>query len=245
VLSLGTTDRITVQNYFNNDSVYAVEEIRFADGTTWDRAAIDALAVQSTDGNDNLYAVEGFPDLSGGAGNDTLRGDAQANMLDGGEGNDCLYGSDGNDTLAGGADNDILYGENGDDLLSGGEGGDNLSGGNGNDTLSGGAGNDYLYGSYGNDVYRFARGDGQDTISDDDTTAGNHDVIEFAEGIAAGDVRVTRSGDNLVLSLGTTDQITVQYHFYNGSAYAVEEIRFADGTTWDTEDVLEIVGAAG
>ncbi|MDR2032902.1 MAG: hypothetical protein LBP86_11820, partial [Azoarcus sp.] len=94
---------------------------------------------------------------------------------------------------------------------------------------------------------RFAWGDGQDTISEYDTTAGNHDVIEFAEGIAAGDVRVTRSGDNLVLSLegSTTDRITVQYHFYNGSAYAVEEIRFADGTTWDTEDVLEIVGAAG
>ncbi|MDR2452078.1 MAG: hypothetical protein LBE85_10025, partial [Candidatus Accumulibacter sp.] len=211
VLNLrNTTDQITVQHHFAHGSFLAVEEIRFADGTVWDRAALDSFLVQSTDGNDDLYATQGFPDLSGGAGNDTLWGDAQANILNGGEGNDSLRGGDG------------------DDLLSGGEGNDTLYGSSGNDILIGGAGNDILCGEAGNDVYRFARGGGQDIVYDYgyDKTSRNFDVIEFAKGIVADEVRVTRYDTHLVLNLqGTTDQITVQSHFYDSPTYAVEEIR--------------------
>jgi len=52
--------------------------------------------------------------ISGG-GNDSLKGNALANLLDGGAGNDSLSGGDGNDTLVAGTGNDTLDGGNGDD----------------------------------------------------------------------------------------------------------------------------------
>jgi Ca2+-binding RTX toxin-like protein len=63
--------------------------------------------------------------LRGGSGNDTLTGDANANMI---------WGGSGNDTINGGPGNDTLYGESGDD------------------TISGNAGDDYIYGGIGTNV---------------------------------------------------------------------------------------------
>jgi len=51
-----------------------------------------------------------------GSGNDTLNGNAFANILDGGAGIDSLNGGAGNDTLIGGTGNDTLDGGEGDDL---------------------------------------------------------------------------------------------------------------------------------
>lgn len=51
----------------------------------------------------------------GGAGNDTLTGNASANRLTGGNGNDTLLGNAGNDTLYGSAGNDVLTGGSGND----------------------------------------------------------------------------------------------------------------------------------
>jgi Ca2+-binding RTX toxin-like protein len=153
-----------------------------------------------------------------------------------GIGNDTVYAGGGSDTIRGGSGNDTLYGEAGDDTLYGDAG---------NDTLIGGTGNDTLYGGLGNDTYRFARGDGQDTIYDYDTTAGNCDVLEFGEGINPEDVVVLRSGSNLIFKLvGTTDQITVQSYFVNQAHYAVEEVHFADGTVWGLQDYIDLLGAA-
>ncbi|PBP77906.1 hypothetical protein CCL22_22120, partial [Pseudomonas syringae] len=116
------TDRITISGYFQNDGVspYALEQIRFADGTTWNLDQIKTAAVITTDGNDNVW------------------GYATDDTLSGGQGDDSLYGQAGNDTLQGGAGADSLSGESGDDtLLSGGDGSDYLTGGEGNDTLTG------------------------------------------------------------------------------------------------------------
>ena len=64
---------------------------------------------------------------TGGSGNDTLYGNAAANILTGCGGNERLSGAAGNDSLAGGTGNDRLIG------------------GVGNDALVGGAGNDCFY----------------------------------------------------------------------------------------------------
>jgi Ca2+-binding RTX toxin-like protein len=94
--------------------------------------------------------------LYGGAGNDTMAGDAF-----GGFGNDTLYGGDGDDDLDGhlgddllygGAGNETLNGLSGDDTLFGDAGNDYVAGGIGNDTLSGGEGSDLLFGQDGNDA---------------------------------------------------------------------------------------------
>ena len=60
--------------------------------------------------------------------------------LAGGAGNDSLLGEDDNDVLKGDAGNDTLDGGIGDDVVSGGADADLLSGNDGNDTVDGGLG---------------------------------------------------------------------------------------------------------
>jgi Ca2+-binding RTX toxin-like protein len=117
----GSTDSLTVSSYFNADAStgYAIEALRFADGTEWDIPTVKARVLQSTAGNDTLTGYASHDSISGGAGNDTL------------------YGDDGNDTLDGGGGNDYLAGERGDDvyLFGRGSGQDTIS--NGSDEAAG------------------------------------------------------------------------------------------------------------
>ncbi|PYD22726.1 calcium-binding protein [Pseudomonas savastanoi pv. glycinea] len=246
VLALnGSTDKITVSSYFSNDgdSAYKLEEIRFADGTNWSLDQVKSLAVLSTDGNDSVWGYASDDTLSGGLGDDVLYGLAGNDVLKGDAGNDILYGADGADSLSGGDDQDNLSGGNGADLLAGGSGNDYLSGEAGDDVLNGGAGNDTLSGGEGSDTYRFSRGWGQDTISNYDPSTNKSDAIEFASDILPGDIVITRSYDDLVLTLrGTTDQITVASYFGSDglSSYQLETIRFADGTSWALDQVKSL-----
>ena len=54
--------------------------------------------------------------------------------------------------------------------------------------------------SNGDDTYLFGRGDGQDTVIDGDSTAGNSDTLRFKEWVAPTDVKLIRSGEDLVLA---------------------------------------------
>ncbi|WP_166763037.1 beta strand repeat-containing protein, partial [Xanthomonas euroxanthea] len=250
VLSIkGTSDSVRVSSYFYADATYGyqVEEVRFADGTIWDIAAIKALVQVATDGNDTLVGYASADSLSGGLGEDNLSGMGGNDGLLGGIGADTLYGNEGDDTLDGGDQNDRLYGGSGNDLLLGGVGNDSLSGENGDDLLDGGAGNDTLDGGFGNDVYIFGRGSGSDLIVNYDWTAGKRDAIVMGEGVSAGDVAVARDGDTLVLNLkGTSDTVRVNSYFYADATYGyqVEEVRFADGTTWDIAAIKALVQVA-
>jgi RTX calcium-binding nonapeptide repeat (4 copies) len=71
-----------------------------------------------------------------------LIGDDLKNTLTGGRGNDVIRGLGGNDALLGKAGNDSLNGGKGKDLLVGGKGDDTLASGGGKDTLTGGVGRD-------------------------------------------------------------------------------------------------------
>ncbi|WP_265738316.1 calcium-binding protein, partial [Pseudomonas lijiangensis] len=119
---------------------------------------------------------------------------------------------------------------------------DYLYGDLGNDQLDGGLGNDYLYGGEGSDTYRFSRGWGQDSINNHDSSTGKVDAIEFAADILPTDIIITRSGNDLVLSLkNSTDRITVSSYFQNDGVtpYVLEQIRFADGTTWGLDQIKD------
>lgn len=89
-----------------------------------------------SDGFDTLVSIE---NLISGLFNDTLRGNAAANVLSGQDGNDTLDGRGGNDTLNGGNGNDTLLGGLGNDLIAADDAG--LAG---NDIVDGGAGTDTL-----------------------------------------------------------------------------------------------------
>ncbi|MEJ1095480.1 MULTISPECIES: calcium-binding protein [unclassified Pseudoxanthomonas] len=161
-------------------------------------------------------------------------------------GNDSISGYEGDDAIRGGDGGDLLNGQSGNDTLLGENGNDQLLGSYGNDTLNGGAGNDTLTGGYGSDTYVFALGDGQDTINntgaDPDVSAPTPiDAVQFAEGILPENVEVIRSGMDLYLRiLGTSDQIRVLDFFRNDGQLidALDEVRFANGITWHTADLL-------
>jgi len=126
---------------------------------------------------------------------------------------------------------DHIQGTGYDDTINGGTGADEIFGGNGNDIITGGSGNDYLNGGYGRDTYIFNRGDGFDTIVDDNDV----DTLRFGTGITINDLILSpgvADGDSqgLIISIaGTTDRIYI-CNQNNGSAHTIENFEFADGT---------------
>ncbi|HMS82056.1 MAG TPA: calcium-binding protein [Nitrospira sp.] len=137
-----------------------------------------------------------------------------------------------------------------------------LDGGARNDTLAGNGGLDILRGGLGQDTYVFGFGSGYGAV--DDMHAGEIDTIQIAAGITPEQVVVTRQqidanvpvpfsplphnfpfewALNLALpSLdsnggGHSDQLFIGY----GSLadLATKQVRFADGTVWDTATLLE------
>jgi Ca2+-binding RTX toxin-like protein len=144
----------------------------------------------------------------------------------------------------------MLTGNTASNALIGGLGNDLLDGQAGEDTLDGGAGDDTLMGGYGNDVYLFNLASGSDRIYDMDSTLGNIDTLRFGAGIAATDILLTRSGNDVVFGVrGTADQVSVLY--WNTGEYArIERVEFADGTTWGSAELsqrlsaIPIVGSA-
>jgi Ca2+-binding RTX toxin-like protein len=225
----GTTDKVTCNGFFVNDDTASgyngVQQIKFADGTVWDLATIQAKL------------------FSGTIGNDVVRGTVAADTLSGSLGDDNLNGAAGNDTLNGEAGNDMLYGEAGDDTLNGGIGNDTVYGDAGADTLDGGSGNDTLSGGAGSDIYLFGRGSGTDVINEYDLVAGNTDVLSIGSGVATDQLWFRRSGSNLEVSIiGSTDKTTIG-NWYSGSAYQLEQFKTSDGKMLLSGQVDALVSA--
>jgi Ca2+-binding RTX toxin-like protein len=148
-------------------------------------------------------AISGIENVTTGSGNDTLMGDAAANVLAGGAGNDTYFVGLGDTvtennvvgidtvnstvsfTLGANVENLNLTalasingtGNGGSNVITDLGGGDNvLSGLGGTDTLNGGAGADTLDGGAGNDV--LIGGTGSDSM----TGGGANDMFVFASG---------------------------------------------------------------
>lgn len=88
-----------------------------------------------------------------------------------------VNGDAGNETLSGTDDADLIFGAGGNDLLQGLGGDDLLNGGAGNDTLDGGTGDDAAFGGAGADTFLVTEGDNllygyllSDGASDDTST---------------------------------------------------------------------------
>ncbi|WP_431854129.1 cadherin domain-containing protein, partial [Azospirillum sp.] len=243
-----STDQVLLYDRLRPGASY-VQTAVFADGTSVDLTS-SALVVETTgtagadtlDGfaySEIMYGKAGNDSITGGDGNDSLYGGAGADTLYGGLGNDLIDGSVDGDSGAG----DLAYGDTGNDVLIGSRGNDTLDGGNDQDTLSGGLGNDSLIGGAGSDVFRFAPGDGVDTI-----VGGLGDVLEVT-GYDAAATYLSRSGDNLLVRFRTsTDTIVVAGRFSgdtgSGTSF-VPTLRLADGTIIDlarTDLALEVVG---
>ena len=71
---------------------------------------------------------------------------------------------------------------------------------------------------------------------------GRHDILQFKDGIASSEIQLSASGNNLVIAIaGTTDQITVTNYFLGATngGYALDEMRFADGSAWSRNAINE------
>ncbi|MGH7371872.1 MAG: calcium-binding protein, partial [Candidatus Methylomirabilales bacterium] len=218
--------------------------------------------VQATEvGQDQLYGGDGKDHLFGGGGDDHLHGDRGADTLQGEAGADRLWGGEGRDVLWGDKDPDtydddtkiidsltIEYtSELDQQVLTTAkfnwrkhQDGAEVAG---DDTLDGGSENDLLHGGGGNDSYVFGYGYDVDLIDD----ASGIDVIRLGAGITAQDVRLSSTGDDLVIHLlqagqGTGDQLIVSGW---NAGRTVESMVFGDGTRWDADTLARHAGLSG
>ncbi|WP_265282043.1 beta strand repeat-containing protein [Verminephrobacter aporrectodeae] len=215
----GTSDKFVINGFFVGNNPYGaynpVQQFKFADGTTWNMAAIMAKLSGGTDGADTLTGTPGNDTLSGGAGNDDLRG------------------------LAG---DDTLNGDEGNDYLEGGAGADTLDGGAGNDTLNGGYGNNtYLFGrGDGQDrvqYYSDAAADKLNTLQFKAGVAPGDIVLKQVYDNQSGRVEALE-----VSITGTSDKFVINGFFVGNNPYGaynpVQQFKFADGTTWNMAAIM-------
>ncbi|HEX5372486.1 MAG TPA: calcium-binding protein [Aquabacterium sp.] len=153
-----------------------------------------------------------------------------------------LTGTSGRDLLVGDRLDDTLTGLGGNDQLQGAAGDDLLDGGAGADTLTGGLGADRVIGGKGGDTYRFARGDGQDVIVDQDSSWFTTDVLQVQDA-RSDQLWLTRTGDDLNIAIiGTDDAVTVE-GWYASSANRIEKITASDKQTLTASKVNALVTA--
>jgi Ca2+-binding RTX toxin-like protein len=125
------------------------------------------------------------------------------------------------------------------------------------DTIDGGTGNDYLSGGNGNDTYLIGPGYGQDVIDDNNTNilSGQNDTLSFKAGIALSDLTFTRDGDSndLVIHVqGSSQTVTIvnQFEAVQTGPFGliwpdqIETINFADGTSLNAQDVMNLAIAS-
>jgi Ca2+-binding RTX toxin-like protein len=183
----------------------------------------DEVVEESSQGTDSVQAAISYT-LVANVENLMLTGNAAingtgnelANVITGNSASNRLAGLGGNDTLRGGAMADILIG---------------------------GLGNDRLEGGLGADTYEFGRGDGQDTIVENDDTAGVLDKLHFDAGIAADQLWWRKSGNSLEVSvIGSTDKVTLS-NWYLGAARHVEVFELANGSQLLDTQVQALVQA--
>ncbi len=259
----GTNSLVATGNDLNNviTANTAASAIWGLGGNDTLRGGVSADTLYGGDGNDRLDGGAGADQLAGGTGNDLyVVDDAGDTVIEqAGEGVDLVQSSVSytlgdqleNLTLIGTTANDgtgnelnnTIVGNAAANWLRGLGGNDVITGGAANDTLEGGAGADRLNGGLGADTYVFGRGDGQDTLTDVDGTAGVQDVLSLGSGIAADQVWLRRLGNNLEVSvIGTTDKATIS-GWYLDANHHVEVIELANGQRLLDSQVQNLVQA--
>jgi Ca2+-binding RTX toxin-like protein len=219
-------------------------------------------------GNDTIIGT-GNDMLLGGDGDDQVLGRG-LDRAEGGNGNDQVQGDDAT-TLFGGAGDDLFYGGG---LVDGGDGNDmvhasyhvDFRGGNGNDllyaengwqatasdhaTLRGGQGDDEMHAGLFSEVH-FERGDGRDICYGYDNQGGDassaqRGTLYLGSGIASGDLKLSLSGDELVLDFGQGDALSLAAYFADvgqikrgpEATISIGNLTFSDGQTRDIRSWL-------
>lgn len=118
-------------------------------------------------------------------------------------------------------------------------GSDNIAGTSAPETLAGGAGADILDGKGGSDRYVFNLGDGNDVIAD--TGSNESNTLALGAGITLSSLRFERIGDNLTVSSGPTDSVTVNGQFSGTAIRPLGQIILSDGTRVSSTGIDQLV----
>jgi Ca2+-binding RTX toxin-like protein len=169
------------------------------------------VEVLTLDGNAPLHGTDNYLD-------NLLIGNAGANVMKGSWGIDLLQGRAGNDMLSDTLGPGLIDGGAGNDYLTGSAIGDMFIGGHGADTILGGG------------VIAFNRGDGVDTLV---PGANANAVLSLGGGIKYADLVLRKSGSDLVLSSGATDQITFQDWYKSPDNASVATLQVVTAASWD------------
>ena len=127
------------------------------------------------------------------------------------------------------------------DTLTGNSGTNRLTGGAGNDILNGGGGTDTLNGGAGNDIYEYTKGDGLDTISDEQGDTIDLRFTDFLEADLDA-ATVSKYGDNLVIKFGSNaHKITVVDAYYDDAETGTEKAAFTISASYYDGDSGDLV----
>ena len=99
-----------------------------------------------------------------------------------------------------------------------------------------------MEGGEGNDTYQFGLHYGHDTINNYDTSKNKQDTLRFLAGISTDDVKVSKSGDDLKLTINANDSVTIK-DFFKGANYELQKVAFADGMTWNVHQLTLLANA--
>ncbi len=193
--------------------------------------------------------------------NNTLTGNSGNNILSGGTGIDTMIGGLGNDTyivdnaadvvteaLSSGTDlvqSSITYAlaANVENLTLTGSSAINGTGNTQNNILNGNSGNNTLTGGTGNDTYNLNRTSGTDSLVENDATAGNLDVLQFASDVSADQIWFRQVGNDLAVDIiGTSNKALIK-NWYSGSQTHIERFRSGDGKVLLDTEVQTLVNA--
>ncbi len=203
-------------------------------------------------GNNTLNGGSGADTMVGGAGDDTYVVDNTGDVVSeqNGEGTDSVQSSV-TYTLGAHVENLTLTdtssrngtGNELNNILVGNSATNTLNGGAGDDMLNGGAGTDTLIGGAGNDVYLMYRGNGADTVQENDAALGNTDLARFGTDIAHDQIWFRRVSNNLEASvIGTGDKLVLK-DWYLGTAYHTERFESGNGQVLLDSQVQALVDA--
>ena len=124
----------------------------------------------------------------------------------------------------------------GNKTIFGDSGNDTLIGADGNDIINGGTGNDNLTGGQGTDIYEFSNNDGNDIITDQDTSKNNQNTIDKIKlnSISKKEdlifSRIVNTNDLMILfKNNSNDSIKILDHFNLNLTNRIEQIELNNG----------------
>jgi Ca2+-binding RTX toxin-like protein len=236
----------TVVELANEGTDHVLSSVNFMLGGNVEKLTLTGTGTISGTGNslnNTLIGNSAANVLTGGAGHDTYvvaAGDTVVELAN--EGTDHVLSSV-NFTLGGNVEKLTLTGTGavngtGNSLSN------TLTGNSAANVLTGATGNDTMAGGLGNDTYMVNRGEGRDTIVENDGTVGNSDLLLYGATIIPLDLVLNRQVNDLRLAIhGSTDAVTIQNWYSAPTTAQVETIQAGNGQTLLSTKVDQLIQA--